>query len=129
LTAVFDSRIKAVVTSCGFTTFQKDDVPSWTGPVYMPLIASKFGNDANRLPFDYPEILAAIAPRSIFVCAPTKDDDFDVSGVKDCVASARPIFKLLGNEHGLVAKYPEAGHSFPEETRQHAYEFLERELR
>ncbi len=31
-TAVFEPRLKAVVTSCGFTTFKKDDLPSWDRP-------------------------------------------------------------------------------------------------
>jgi hypothetical protein len=118
-----------VVTSCGFTSLRKDDLPSWTGPRYMPRIASEFGNDIRRLPFDFPEILAAIAPRTLLACAATRDDDFDVSGVRDCIAVAQPIYRLLEAGNYLQAEYPDSPHDFPLETRARAYEFLDRHLR
>lgn len=127
-TAVFDQRLKAVVSSCGFSSMQKDDVPSWIGPRYMPRIASEFKNDPKLLPFDFHELIAAIAPRAFFASAATKDDDFDVSGVKDVLEAARPIYELHGKANDLVGHYPEAGHSFPDESRKRAYEFLDRVL-
>ena len=128
-TAVFEPRLKAVVTSCGFTSLRKDDLPSWTGPRYMPRIAAEYGNDIKRLPFDFPEILAAIAPRPVLVCAATRDDDFDVGGVRDCLSAAQPVYRLLDKVEALQAQYPDSHHDFPPETRQRAYEFLDRALR
>jgi hypothetical protein len=128
-TAVFDSRIKVLVSSCGFSAMHKDDVPSWTGPRYMPRIASDFDNDADRLPFDFCEVVASFAPRPFLACAATRDDDFDVSGVRDVMDAARPIYELHEAGDRLQAIYPEAGHSFPAETRVAAYEFLETWLR
>lgn len=127
-TAVFDERIAVVATSCGFSSMSKDDLPSWTGPRYMPRIASEYQNDVSRLPFDFHEIIAAIAPRSVFVSAATRDDDFDVSGVRDVLTAARPIFELFHAGQRLQAIYPEAPHSFPWEARREAYAFLERRL-
>lgn len=128
-TAVFEPRLKAIVSSCGFSSMQKDDIPSWTGPRYMPLIASEFKNDPKRLPFDFHELVAALAPRPFFASAATKDDDFDVSGVKDVLNAARPIYALHGKADELIGHYPEAGHSFPDDARRRAYEFLERSLK
>ena len=128
-TAAFEPRLKTVVTSCGFTSLQKDDLPSWTGPRYMPRIASEYGNDIRRLPFDFPEILAAIAPRPILACAATRDDDFDVSGVRDCLTAAQPLYRLLGQPSHLQAEYSDSAHDFPDEARQRAYEFLDKQLR
>ncbi len=127
-TAVFEPRLKAIVSSCGFSSMQKDDVPSWTGPRYMPLIASEFKNDPKLLPFDFHELIAALAPRPFFASAATKDNDFDVTGVKDVLDAARPIYALHGKADDLEGHYPEAGHSFPEDSRRRAYEFLERSL-
>lgn len=127
-TAVFEPRLKAIVSSCGFCSMQKDDVPSWTGPRYMPLIASEFKNDPKRLPFDFHELIAVLAPRPFFASAATKDSDFDVTGVKDVLDAARPIYALHGKADDLVGQYPEAGHSFPEDARRRAYEFLDRAL-
>lgn len=128
-TAVFEPRIKVIVSSCGFCRFGKDDVPSWTGPRYMPLIATKYNNDVNRLPFDFTEIIAAFAPRPFLACAAVHDDDFDVTGVRETIAAATPIYKLLGKPDHLRAYYPDSPHDFPADARKVAYEFLDRHLK
>jgi dienelactone hydrolase len=128
-TAAFEPRLKVIVSSCGFTSFRKDDLPSWTGKVYMPRIAKVYGNDVNKMPFDFPEIIASFAPRPFLACAATKDDDFDVSGVRDCLTAARPIYALFKAEQYLVGNYPESKHDFPAEARKVAYEFLVKHLK
>lgn len=128
-TASFEPRIKVMVSSCGFTTFPKDDMPSWTGPRYMPLIAKVYGNDANKVPFDFTEIVGAFAPRPFLACAATKDNDFDVSGVKDVLAVARPVYALFKKETNLDAYYPDCKHDFPADARKAAYEFLDKHLK
>jgi dienelactone hydrolase len=128
-TAVFEPRIKVIVSSCGFTTFRKDDMPSWTGPRYMPRIATQFKSDAKLVPFDFQEIVAAFAPRPFLACAAEKDDDFDVSGVRDVMKAARAIYALHGAEDRLAAHYPPGKHAFPAEARKTAYEFLDRHLK
>ena len=130
--AAFDRRIKACVTNCGFTSFPKyygGNLTGWSSDRYMPRIAKVYGKDPRRMPFDFPEVLAAIAPRGVMVIATTKDANFDVSGVRDCVAAAGPVFGLLGAKGKLVAVYPEAAHEFTEEGRRAAYEFLDGELK
>jgi dienelactone hydrolase len=128
-TAAFDQRLKVIVSSCGFCRFHKDDVPSWTGPVYMPLIASVYGNDANRMPFDFPEVIGAFAPRPFLASAATKDDDFDVVGVRETIDMARPAYRVFDKTDLLQAYYPESKHDFPPQARQVAYEFLDRHLK
>ena len=128
-TALFDPRLKAIVSSCGFTALRKDDLASWTGPTYMPRIASEFRNDIARMPFEFDEIVAALAPRAFFASAATQDDDFDVSGVRDVIASAIPIYKRYEVPDRLVAYYPPTAHSFPRDARKQAYEFLDRILK
>jgi len=127
-TSAFEARLKVIVSSCGFPSFLKDDMPSWTGPRYMPRIASVYKNDARRMPFDCTEIVASLAPRAFLACAATKDDDFDVAGVRDVMASARPIYELHKAGDRLQAYYPDAPHSFPEDARKRAYAFLEKQL-
>jgi len=131
--AVFEERIGAIVTSCGFNTFAKykgGDLTGWSSRYYMPLIASDYGKDPERMPFDFPEVLAALAPRPLFINAPLNDDNFEVSGVRDCVTAALPVYdKVFGAAGNLVAEYPAAGHDFPPEVRQSAYRFLDRHLK
>lgn len=127
-TALYEERFKAVVSSCGFCRFHKDDVPSWTGPRYMPRIAKNYGNDADRVPFDFPELIAAIAPRAFFASAAQRDSDFDVVGVKETMDAALPIFKLLNAAERLDAYYPSTEHAFSDDARAKAYEFLDKNL-
>jgi acetyl esterase/lipase len=126
-TAVFDERIKAVVTCCGFTTFEKymgGDLRGWSGPRYMPRIASAYGLSPDHMPFEFTEVIAAIAPRSVFIVAPLGDDNFAVDGVRDVVAAAGPVYALLGRPGRLRVIYPDCGHDFPDSARTAAYEFL-----
>ena len=124
-TAVFEPRLKAIVSSCGFTTFRKDDVPSWTGPRYMPRIKTEFNNDANLVPFDFPEVVATFAPRPFLAIAAEGDTDLDASGVRDVMAAARKVYELYGAEGKLQDYYPNGPHAFPADARKVAYEWLD----
>lgn len=127
-TAVFEPRIKAVVSSCGFSSFHTDDVPSWTGPRYMPLIRTQFDNRADRLPVDFSHLVASLAPRAFFTSSCLQDADFNADGVRDVIAAARPVYRLHDRPDALNAIYPQAKHSFPAEARRQAYDFLARHL-
>jgi dienelactone hydrolase len=130
--AAFDERIKAAVSSCGFTSFAKyygGDLTGWSSDKYMPRIAKVYGKDPKRMPFDFPDVLSAIAPRAVFVSAPVRDANFEVSGVRDCIAAARPVFERLGAKENLEVIYPEGAHEFSDEARRAAYTFLDKQLK
>jgi dienelactone hydrolase len=129
--AAFDPRVKVVVTSCGFNSFYQycsGDLTGWSHAGYMPRIATQYGRDPKRMPFDFTEVLAAVAPRPVFINAPLGDDNFPVAGVKDCVIAAAPVYNLLGARDNLTAQHPACGHDFPAEVRQSAYRWLDRHL-
>lgn len=131
-TAVFDPRLKAVVTSCGFTPFHDyygGRVAGWTSERYMPRIRTVYGNEAGRIPFDFHEVLGAIAPRGVFSISPIRDDNFDVTGVRKAFAAAAPVFALHGAESRCVLRTPDSGHDFPEAERRAAYGWLDSVLR
>ncbi len=127
--AAFDERIKVVVTSCGFNAFAQymaGDLSGWSQDKYMPRIADVYGKDPEKMPFDFSEILGAIAPRPVFINAPINDSNFEVSGVRRCVDAALPVYaKIFSASDRLVAHYPVAEHDFPDETRFEAFRFLD----
>jgi dipeptidyl aminopeptidase/acylaminoacyl peptidase len=130
-TAVFDERLKAVVTCCGFTRFHRymnGDLTGWSGPRYMPRIATQYERSPDKMPFDFTEVVAAIAPRPVFIVAPLHDDNFAVDGVRDVVAAAKDVYTLFGRPNHLRATYPDCGHDFPDAARQSAYAFLDESL-
>jgi dienelactone hydrolase len=131
-TAAFDTRIKALVSNCGFTRFHKyyeGKLAGWTSPRYMPRIASVFENSPDRVPFDFTEIVAAFAPRPFLASSPVRDSNFEVSGVRDVFAAALPIYKLYGKPDNLQANYPDSEHDFPVEARDVAYRFFDKHLK
>jgi dienelactone hydrolase len=127
-TSIFEPRISTIVCSCGFTGLKYDDLPSWTGPRYFPRIATEFDNSAEQMPFDFHELIASLAPRPVLICAAEKDDDFDVKGVREVMQAAKTVYALHGAESQLQAVYPPVPHSFPDNIREKAYEFLETHL-
>ncbi|MFA5866213.1 MAG: alpha/beta fold hydrolase [Phycisphaerae bacterium] len=134
-TAVFDPRIKAVVSNCGFCSFRRymnGDLTGWSSEKYMPLIKTQFGTqfgcDPSKMPFDFEETIAALAPRPFLAIAPAQDSNFDLLGVREVIESAQPIYKLLGKEKTLQASYPRCGHEFTVSSRRQAYAFLDKHL-
>lgn len=131
-TAVFDERIKAVVTSCGFTPFHDyygGKVAGWTSDRYMPRIRDMYENNADKIPFDFYEVIAAIAPRGVFSNSPLHDSNFDVGGVHKAVTKAGEVFALLKAEKNIWLVTPDAPHDFPETERRAAYEWLDQMLK
>lgn len=131
-TAAFDLRARCVVTSCGFNAFEDyygGDLKGWTSDRYMPHIAARYDSDPQKMPFDFSDVLIAIAPRPLFVNAPLHDSNFAVEGVRKCEAHVRPVLELLGQPDAFRFEYPDAEHDFPQPVRQIAYEWLEKHLR
>ena len=131
-TAAFDSRIRVMVSNCGFTRFHKyyeGKLKGWTSARYMPKIDSVYGNDPDQVPFDFTEIVAAFAPRPFLASSPVRDSNFEVSGVRDVIAAARPIYALYGKADNLQANYPESEHDFPADARDVAYRFFDEHLK
>ncbi|MDX1966125.1 MAG: FG-GAP-like repeat-containing protein [Planctomycetaceae bacterium] len=127
-TAVFDLRLKAVVSSCGFTAFHHyygGKLAGWTSDRYMPRIRDVYHNSPDEVPFDFPEMLAAIAPRAFFSNSPIGDGNFDVTGVRLAFDNARPVYQLLEVPPSrLRLETPDAGHDFPPAIREAAYAWL-----
>ncbi len=131
--AAFDDRVKVVVTSCGFTSFakyMKGDLTGWSHKGYMPRIAERYAKDPKQMPFDFSDILASLAPRAVFINAPLQDDNFEVSGVRDCVKTALPVYdRVFHARKKLKAVFPNSAHEFPAAVRQASYQFLDRSLK
>jgi len=48
------------------------------------------------VPWDFPELIAALAPRPLLTIAPKRDEIFVLSGVMKCLDAARPVYELFG---------------------------------
>jgi hypothetical protein len=131
-TALFEPRIRAIVSSCGFNAFPyyfKGNIAGWSHKGYMPRLRERYGLDLSKVPFDFPELIGALAPRAFFTNSPLRDANFEVEGVRVTIGAARPVYQLLGVPDRLAAAFPDAQHAFPQAVREQAYAFLDRHLR
>lgn len=128
----FDPRLKVIVSSSGFDSFMDykgGDLSGWCQPRYMMRIETVYGKDPKRMPFDFPEVLAALAPRHLYVHAPLDDSNFRVESVRRCVGAASTVYGILGAADHIVAVYPPGPHGFPADAREAAYQFIDRVLK
>jgi dienelactone hydrolase len=136
-TAVFDQRIKVIVSSCGFDSFLHyygGDPKNWQlergwcQTRYMPKLAEYRGR-VEEIPFDFHELIGALAPRAVYINAPLGDSNFQWRSVDEIVQSAAAVFRLHRAEKHLTVEHPDCGHDFPEAQREQAYRLLEEKLR
>lgn len=128
---VFDPRLKVIVSSCGWTPFHDyygGQIKGWTSDRYMPLLRDAYGLDPSRVPFDFYEIVAALAPRPFFSNSPLHDANFDVNGIRKAIPKAQAVYALYGAEQNLQVRYPDCEHDFPKELREEAYRFIDQAL-
>ncbi len=130
-TAVFDPRLAAVVSSCGFDSFvdyMGGDITGWTSTRYMPKLL-EYRTRLADIPFDFHELLGALAPRALFISAPLGDTNFKAQSVDQVVQSASAVYRLYGKPERITLFHPDCGHDFPAETREQAYAFLQQALK
>lgn len=136
-TAVFDQRIRVIVSSCGFDSYLDyfagnpkmwELGQGWCQERYMPRLASYAGHLAD-IPFDFHEMIGALAPRPIFINAPLKDSNFHWQSVDHVTAAARQVYELYGKRENIRVEHPDCDHSFPESMRRIAYHFIDEQLK
>jgi hypothetical protein len=136
-TAFFDERIQAVVSSCGLGSFldyyggaEKYWVPGkgWCQSCYMPALADYRGR-LEDIPFDFHELVAALAPRHVLIVAPLKDGNFHHESIDRVAAAALEIYRLYDRPSRLRVEHPDCDHDFPEAMRRSAYELFDAVLR
>lgn len=130
--AGLDSRIRAVVSSCGFSMFTDDPDPNRWGRrewfSHIPEITDYLA--ADRLPFEWHEIAALAAPTPFFLWGGMNDPIFPnwmaiAAGAKEIGS----VYELLKQPSSFECLFGNVGHDFPVSIRKYAYEFLDQALR
>lgn len=129
---MFDDRLKVVVSSCGLDSYLDyyDGASTvwqfgkgWCQPRYMPRLAEYAGR-LKEIPFDFHEMIGALAPRRVLISASLGDANFHWQSVDKVAAAARPVYALLGAPDALQVIHPEGPHDFPDSAREQAYRLL-----
>ena len=94
----------------------------------MPRLAAYRGRLAE-IPFDFHELVGALAPRHVLIVAPKMDSNFRADSVDRIAAAARPVFELYGHPDRLRVEHPDGGHDFLADMREEAYKLFDRVLK
>jgi dienelactone hydrolase len=124
-TAALDERVAGVISVCGFTPMRLDTVEKGTGGIrrfsqdhlLQPRLGAYIGNE-SRIPYDYHEVLAMIAPRPLVVLSPQYDRENTIADVTHCVEEVRKVYSLYGTADQLQQLTPEDFNRYSPETQQ-----------
>jgi len=133
--AALDNRITGAISVCGFTPMRLNTPDKGTEGIrayshlhgLIPRLGFFVDNEA-RIPYDYHEVLACIAPRPLLVIAPVLDKDAVVEDVRNCVEQARKIYSLYGSGENVEIFSPEDYNRLSPEMRDKMYMWLQERL-
>ena len=134
--AALDERIAGLVSVCGFTPMRLNTPDKGTEGIkfyshlhgLLPRLGFFAGNE-SRIPFDFHEILACIAPRPLLIIAPLMDKDASIEDIQSCVQQVEGVYHLY-EDHGAVEIFsPDDYNRFSDEMRGKTYEWLQDQLR
>ncbi len=111
MTAALDDRVAGVSVESGFTPWREAS-PAVEGAYafsHQHGLAPRLGffhGREERIPVDFAEIIAAVAPRPVRVVAPEHDWHADTDRVREAIDQAAPFWTLLGADGGLELETP-----------------------
>ncbi len=140
----FDPRVKAAVSSCGFSPMGKTNSPyqfardAWY--VHFNPACRNFIR-AGMVPCDMHEFMALCAPRPLFNYSASDDavyypgqaregEDFSPwwETADKALGQVSRVYQILGAESNFVRVSSSGGHNFPPEIREKAYNWLDKNL-
>jgi cephalosporin-C deacetylase-like acetyl esterase len=130
--AAIDERIAGVISVAGFTPMRTDTPERGTEGIkayshlhgLLPRLGFFSGNEA-RIPYDFHEILACIAPRPILVIAPVLDQDAHLQDIENCIKQAGKVYELYGRRNDLQLCSPDDYNRFSDPMQERACEWLQ----
>ena len=127
-----DPRIRAYVSSCGFSPFTgSTDARHWgirDWYTHLPKVQKDL--DQDRVPFEFHEIVALTAPIPAFFYAGQRDHIFPHwKSIGEGMAQVHDLYAFLKAEERFTSMIGAGGHDFPPPVRNMAYDFLDQWLK
>ena len=131
LTAAIDVRVKALAAVAGFDPLRLDTQEKGVEGVrqysHLHGLIPRFGFFAgheDRLPLDFDEVLASIAPRPVLIVAPTLDRYARVDDVRRELDAAGHVYERLGRSSALRLETPLEFSRFPRPLQEQVFDWL-----
>ncbi|OPZ03876.1 MAG: Alpha/beta hydrolase family protein [candidate division BRC1 bacterium ADurb.BinA364] len=130
-TAALDERVSAAACVAGFTPLRSDTSDKRTGGIarlshlygWLPRLGAFIGRE-DRIPVDFPEILASIAPRRLLIVAPELDRYATHGDVLAAAEYARGAYRMLGAENAFEIRTPFDENRLTDAMQNEAIEWL-----
>lgn len=130
-TAALDSRVKGVVSICGFTPMRTDTADRGTGGIarysqehpLIPRLGFFIGHE-SQIPYDFPGLLATLAPRPALVVEPQLDRDATPADVESAVAQAKRVYALYDAVPKLSLEEPWDYNRLPNRTQDEIIQWM-----
>jgi dienelactone hydrolase len=135
-TAVLDPRVKGVVSLNGFTPMRTDTADKGAGGIarnfrehdLLPRMGAFAGKEA-QLPYDYDELIAAIAPRPVYVLSPQFSRDATPADVRLAVEQAKKIFGLYHAADNVMLDEPWDYNRLPLGTQERVIKWMAEKMK
>ena len=117
----------------GFTPMRLNTAAKGTGGIarfthWWPLLPrlGAFIGQETRIPYDFHEIIAAIAPRPVLVVAPELDYQSTPADIVACLKEDRQVYALLKAEDKLALYVAQDYNRFSPEIREQVLDQLKK---
>ncbi len=129
--AALDERIKGVVSVCGFSPMRLNTPGKTAEGIYeyshlhglIPRLGF-FVKNETHIPYDFHEILGAIAPKPLLVIAPTWDQYASFSDIQHCVAEVGKVYDLYQAKDRIELYAPEDYNHFTNEMKDKVVDWI-----
>lgn len=129
MTAALDDHIRGVVAVCGVDPLRLSTPDKATEGIghyshlhgLLPKLGFFAGNE-DRVPFDYDEVVAMVAPKPALIVAPLKDRYARIADVQKELTASASVYRVLGRE--LEVWTPDDFNRFPVKLQQQVYDWL-----
>ncbi|MFW5901254.1 MAG: alpha/beta fold hydrolase [bacterium] len=133
--AALDERIAGMISVCGFTPMRLNKPGKTAEGIYVyshlhgliPRLGF-FAKNESHIPYDFHEILAAIAPRPLLIVAPTWDQYASFPDVKNCVEKVRKVYDLYHQKDNLQLYAPVDYNRFSDEMKEQVVRWLKENM-
>jgi dienelactone hydrolase len=134
--AALDQRVKGLVSIAGFTPMRTDTADHGDGGVaryaterdLIPKLGFFIGHE-SQIPYDYQDLLAMIAPRSVLVVQPLLDRDATPDEVAGAIRQARQVYALYGAQDKIAIQEPWDYNRLPNNVQNDAIDWMKSNLR
>ena len=134
--AALDERIAGAASVCGFSPLRTatgdksiEGVRAYSHLHGLLPRLGFFAKHESRIPVDYDEILACIAPRPLLVVAPRLDRDACFPDVALCAEQVKSVYRLYNAQTNFSFSAPNDYSHFHRQRQQEVLHWLEERLR